>query len=252
MHLFDRLRSAAQRLAPVNTTARIVFEDPADIDAPAKVLVPSSCWMAAALAGGILPDVEEYLKTRQRIELDSGRSYGGCTWFDAQDLMADAKRSGHRISGSQWERYSVGFAPTIGPMTENEALEYLVLKDIPRRVWASGGNRPRYCVTDAARLPDSRLLRGAWAYASDGDSPISIDMEKARTQTKQRVANALAVKVGAAQRHDNIADLMGVPKHGAPKIDARDIAEKIDAAQVPQHLYDAVPESVQAYLGLTH
>jgi len=39
-HLWDRLVEAKQRLAPVQSKYRVLFEDPANPDAPAAVLVP--------------------------------------------------------------------------------------------------------------------------------------------------------------------------------------------------------------------
>ena len=50
-HLWDRLAEAKSRLAPVQSKYRVLFEDPTQPDAPAKVLVPDPNWMAAALAG---------------------------------------------------------------------------------------------------------------------------------------------------------------------------------------------------------
>ena len=39
-HLWDRLAEAKQRLAPVQSKYRVLFEDPSQPDAPAAVLVP--------------------------------------------------------------------------------------------------------------------------------------------------------------------------------------------------------------------
>ena len=54
-HLWDRLAEAKSRLKPVQSKYRVLFEDPNAPDEPAKVLVPDPNWMAAALAGNILP-----------------------------------------------------------------------------------------------------------------------------------------------------------------------------------------------------
>ncbi|MGP1254920.1 MAG: hypothetical protein ACTS10_10935 [Kiloniellales bacterium] len=54
-----RLRWAAKHLRPIHSDLVIVWEDPADPDAPAKVTGPPDArWLAAALFGGILPPVE--------------------------------------------------------------------------------------------------------------------------------------------------------------------------------------------------
>ena len=40
IHLFDRLCWAKENIDPVQCDFRVIFEDPNDMDAPAKVLVP--------------------------------------------------------------------------------------------------------------------------------------------------------------------------------------------------------------------
>ena len=63
-HLWDRLAEAKTRLDPVQSKYRVLFEDPATPDEPAKVLVPDPNWMACALEGGILPPIETYQRDR--------------------------------------------------------------------------------------------------------------------------------------------------------------------------------------------
>ena len=59
-HLWNRLHWAKDNLDGVQTDYRIVWEDPEEPDAPAKVTVPDPNWLACALQGGILPPVEVY------------------------------------------------------------------------------------------------------------------------------------------------------------------------------------------------
>ena len=63
-HLWDRLAEAKSRLAPVQSKYRVLFEDPATPDEPAKVLVPDPNFMAAALAGNVLPPIDTYQRDR--------------------------------------------------------------------------------------------------------------------------------------------------------------------------------------------
>jgi len=129
-HLFDRLVDAKSRLAPVQSKYRIVFEDPAEPDAPAKVLVPDPSWLAAALAGGVLPPVGAYLRDQS---------------------VPDGEPKEHP------------YAAPIGPMTEEEALEYLIMKDIPRRVWDDPtANAPRFAIVPVEVIPSDRTHRMAW------------------------------------------------------------------------------------------
>lgn len=57
-HLFDRLAAAKACLAPVQGRWRIVWEDPDEPDSPARITIPDPNWLAAAMAGDVLPGSE--------------------------------------------------------------------------------------------------------------------------------------------------------------------------------------------------
>ena len=129
-HLWDRLAEAKARLAPVQSKYRVLFENPADLDAPASVLVPDPNWMAAALAGGVLPPIDTYQRDRG---------------------VADGQPKEHP------------YAAPIGPMTEEEAIEYLVMKDIDPQVWRDyKGNRCIMKIVPVELIPSDRSYRNAW------------------------------------------------------------------------------------------
>ena len=129
-HLWDRLAEAKSRLAPVQSQYRVLFENPAEPDAPASVLVPDPNWMAAALAGNILPPIDTYLRDRD---------------------VPDGQPKEHP------------YAKPIGPMTEEEAIEYLIQKDIPPQVWRDyKGNRSVMKIVPVELIPSDRSFRNAW------------------------------------------------------------------------------------------
>lgn len=110
--MMSQVVEARKRLPPVQSQYRVLFEDPADPDAPAKVLVPDPNWMGAALAGGILP--------------------------------------------------------SIGPMTEEQAIEYLIQKDIPPRVWRDyRGNRTILKIVPVELISSDRSYRNAWRISQE-------------------------------------------------------------------------------------
>ena len=112
----------------------ILWEDPADLKTPAKVTRPSPTWLAMAMHGGILPPVEIYWM----IEGDG-------------DVV------------SPISRFLLHKAPPIGPMTEGEAMEYLIKKDIPKRVWRDyKGNRQILKIVPVDQIPQDRSHRDAW------------------------------------------------------------------------------------------
>ena len=133
--LCDRLTEAKRRLEPVQSMYRVVFDDPANADKPASVLVPDPHWMAAALAGGVLPPIETYLRDRD---------------------VPDGEPKEHP------------YAEPIGPMTEEGAIEYLIQKDIPPRVWRDyRGNRCIMRIVPVEALPFDRDFRNAWRVAQE-------------------------------------------------------------------------------------
>ncbi len=108
----------------------MLFEDPATPDEPAKVLVPDPNWMACALEGGILPPIETYQRDRD---------------------VPDGQPKEHP------------YAEPIGAMTEEEAIEYLVKKDIDPSVWRDyKGNRTILKIVPVEMIPSDRSFRNAW------------------------------------------------------------------------------------------
>jgi hypothetical protein len=129
-HLWERLLEAKSRLTPVQSKYRVLFENPAEPDAPASVLVPDPNWMAAALAGNVLPPIDTYLRDQN---------------------VPDGQPKEHP------------YAEPIGPMTEEEAIEYLVKKDISPQVWREyNGNRIIMKIVPVELIPSDRSFRNAW------------------------------------------------------------------------------------------
>lgn len=136
-HLWTRLLEAKSRLKPVQSKYRVLFEDPREPDAPAKVLVPDPNWMAAALAGDILPPIDTYQRDR---------------------LVPDGEPKEHP------------YAESIGPMTEEEAIEYLVMKDIDPAVWRDyKGNRTVLKIVPVELIPSDRSFRNAWKINQEAE-----------------------------------------------------------------------------------
>ena len=137
-HLWERLHWAKDNLEKVQSDIRVVYEDPEDMDSPAKVLVPDPNWMACALQGGILPPVEVY-------------------WELAKDEAQP-----------NFEKHTRGYllhnTKPVEAMTEEQAIEYLIMKDIPQRVWIEyqKANKPRLVICKKDQLPSTREWRNAW------------------------------------------------------------------------------------------
>lgn len=129
------------------TDYRVIFEDPDFPEEPAKVLVPSANWVQTAMDGD-LPPIWVYwqLQDDEQKAIDEGR---------------------HDNFTHDPEKYALQFnAPRIGPLTEEEAIEYLIMKDIPRRVWGRQHNKPMFKIVNKADIPSDRLFRDAWRLAT--------------------------------------------------------------------------------------
>lgn len=129
------------------TDYRIVFDDPDDLEAPTKILVPAPEWMEIAMSGG-LPPIWVYWQLQD----------------DEQRAVAEGR---HKEFKHDPEKLALQYtAPRIGPLTEEEAIEYLVMKDIPRRVWAKEHNRPMFKIVKRDMIPTDRTFRNAWEMAA--------------------------------------------------------------------------------------
>lgn len=129
------------------TQYRVIFEDPDAPEQPAMVLVPSDNWMQEAMEGN-LPPISVYwaLQDDEQKAIDEGR---------------------HDTFQHDPEKHAAQFtAPRIGPLTEEQALEYLIMKDIPRRVWAQEHNRPMFKIVTKDQVPSDRSFRNAWRLAA--------------------------------------------------------------------------------------
>jgi len=106
-----------------------------EYDAPAKVMIPTPEWMYEAMSGGILLPIWAHFKLREELSLE--------------------------------ERADIIFnTPKLGPLTEEQAIAYLIMKDIPEHVWSDKStNMPKYKIAKRSQLPDSREWRNAWRLA---------------------------------------------------------------------------------------
>jgi hypothetical protein len=139
--LFDRLCWAKENLEPVQSDYRVVFES--DVDSPASILVADPNWMACALQGGILPPVWVY-------------------WLLAAD-------EAHPDFKKHTRGYLLHDTQPIGPLTEEQAIEYLIYKDVPRHVWENynKGNKPNLIICNKSQLPKTREWRNAWSISDE-------------------------------------------------------------------------------------
>jgi hypothetical protein len=134
--LIDRIVWAKKSLKRVEPTYCIAWEDPDEPNEPMKVTTPAPEWLAMALYGDLLPPVEVY---------------------HAIEDTLDEKGAVNPEAGAQLHD-----APRMPAMTEEQALEYLLQKDVPRRVWQQSHNRQLYYIVPRSAIPTDRHFRNAW------------------------------------------------------------------------------------------
>ena len=129
------------------TKYRVIFDDPDHLDEPTKVLVPSQNWLDMAMAG-VLPPIWVYWQLQD----------------DEQQAIQEGR---HGTFKHDPEKHALQWtAPRIGPLTEEEAMEYLVMKDLPRRCWSEEHNRPMFKIIRTEQVPSDRQFRNAWEMAA--------------------------------------------------------------------------------------
>lgn len=128
------------------TKYRVVYDDPDHLDEPTKVLVPSEDWIEQAMAGE-LPIIS--------------------AWWELQDAeqkaLDEGRHSEFRHSEEALDWYND--APRTGPLTEQQAMEYLCMKDLPRKCWSQEHNRPMFRIVTVDQVPTDRTFRNAWEMA---------------------------------------------------------------------------------------
>ena len=109
-HLFDRLCWAKENLDAVQSDYRVIYED--KLEECAKILVADPNWMACALQGGILPPVWVYWELKK------------------DEAQPDFKK--------HTRGYLLHNTEPMEAMTEEQAIEYLIQKDVPEHVGRIG------------------------------------------------------------------------------------------------------------------
>jgi hypothetical protein len=99
--------------------------------------------MACALQGGILPPVQVYWELAK----DEAKP----------DFVKHTR--GHLLHNTK----------PVEAMTEEQAIEYLIMKDCPQHVWRNWneGNKPKMVICRKEQLPSTREWRNAWKITEE-------------------------------------------------------------------------------------
>jgi len=168
-HLFQRLLWAKQNIPSVQSSKVVVFEDPAFTKEPCKILSAAPEWMACAMHGNILPPVEAYHEMEYLIEDNFGNEYAGVTQLEFEDMLFDFAKAGKAMKSQRVTKHKL-HDDVMPAMSEDEAIQYLIKKDTPHRVWGQHGNYQNFRVVDRSVMPTDRKNRNYWKLQQDGDA----------------------------------------------------------------------------------
>ncbi len=138
----ERIRWARYNLKPFFTEYRVVYDD---IDMKtAAIMVPDQHFMANLMYGGLVPPAWVKLKLREDSEHPDFVDHRDMGNFELLDQTEP-----------------------LGPLTEEEAIEYLIQTDIPRSIWEDWdqGNFRKIVVCKKNQLPKTREWRDTWRIA---------------------------------------------------------------------------------------
>ena len=122
---------------------RVLYEDPNYPDESCKVLIPSDNWLSVAMSGG-LPPISVYWELQD----------------DEKKAIDEGKHVDFKHNLSKWRNQFTSVR--IGKLTEEEAMEYLIMKDLPKRIWSVKYNRPMFKIVKEKQVPTNRAFREAW------------------------------------------------------------------------------------------
>lgn len=135
-----RFLAKHKRVPMLSCPYTVFWEDPSDIDAPMRVSVVSNIWYSMARYGGILPPVEVYWQLAE------------------EEAQPDFEE--HKLG------YLLHKTPPVPAMSAEEAIEYIIKKDIPFRVWRDyTGNKSILRIVPVKAIPHERRFRDAWQLA---------------------------------------------------------------------------------------
>jgi len=125
-------------------------------DGGTTVTVPAPEWMAMALHGGLLPTVDVYHSLRA--EWTHGET-GEKIHTLVNDNPGPEWKHGRVING-----HLLHEGPWQPAMTQEEAMEYLLQKDVPRYVWHDHdrSNSRQFVICPRSCIPRHRVWRNVW------------------------------------------------------------------------------------------
>jgi hypothetical protein len=166
-HHWHRIAQARDWLEPVEVQHAIPYTRPGDPDGGMSICHPSGWCVAELMAGNIHPPIDAILGQRLLLIANNGE-HAVVDYVDAEEWR--------RLNGPIKHEAVVdnrrAHTETAGPMTYEQAIEWIVMKDVPSAVWSKRHNRLQFAIVPRSAIPSDRSNRNAWRLAD-------VDMEQA-------------------------------------------------------------------------
>lgn len=157
-HYWCRIAKSRDEIKLFEVEHCIPWADQYDLDAPVRVTHPSPRCVAELMAGGIHPPIEALNSQQLLFVLDDGSS----EVVGRLDAPRYRAQHGDRIKHEIVVENSRAHQEVMGPLTYEQAIEWIILKDIPMDVWGRQHNSPQYCIVIRDALPKDRTNRNHW------------------------------------------------------------------------------------------
>ena len=155
-HHWHRIANSRETIKQEQVKHCIPFEG--DIDGPAPVLHPSDRFISELMAGNIHPPIDAVHNQKLLLIAKSGK-YEVVSKIDA----AEWREKNGPLEGEIVVDNRRCHEEVVGPMSYAQAIEYCILKDIPRKIWdqSFGSNYQQFWIISKDVLKD-RTYRNAW------------------------------------------------------------------------------------------
>jgi hypothetical protein len=149
------------RVSPVEINHCVPYENPHDLDGTCPVMHPSGRFIAELMHGSIHPPITAHWNRKLLLVAESGK-YEVVDQIDAAEWRAKNGPIKHEVVVENRECH----LKVEQPLTYDEAIEYCIMKDIPRQVWDqnyTGSNRQKFWIIEREDLM-GRELRNSWTF----------------------------------------------------------------------------------------
>ena len=166
-HAWQRLTSERSTIKMVEPQWAAMWECPYEDGggAPMKVTNPSGRCLGELVRGGIHCPIEAHWESKILVIAKDGQ-YTVVRQIDAEEVRIKMRINNGGIANEFVVDYRRPHNEIGGPMSVQEAHEYIFAKDVPQYVWGRERkyNKPKFCIVPYTMVPaeDKRHLRNAW------------------------------------------------------------------------------------------